>query len=104
MSLSYIFFKPKYNVPNLWISKMNGGGIQLYSKEDNKYTRININPFSIPEQIITSKYTNFKFTHFEDFMINYKDSIIQMLYMWILDLENHIKHLENAIFNKKMFE
>jgi hypothetical protein len=103
MSLHNIFFKPKYNVPNLWISKMNGGGIQLYSKEENQYTRVTIKPYAIPERIYTNKNSYFKFTHFEDFMTNYQDTIIQMLYMWILDLESHIQHLEKCIY-KNMLE
>jgi len=98
MSLTYKLFKPKYDIPNLWISKINGGGIHLYTNNNtNEYTRVNIKPYEIPEKIFINKNSYYKFIHLQDFIINQPDTIIQMFYMWIMDLQNHILHLENMI-------
>ena len=91
-------FKPKYNIPELWINPLNDGKFFMYTKQNNKYTKVSINPSSLAETIITSRHNYFNFIHIDDFMINYKEPIIQLFYMWILDLQNHIKYLEKTIY------
>ena len=46
------------------------------------------------------RHNYFNFIHVHDFLIRYNDSIIQLFYMWILDLQSHINHLEKVIQNK----
>ena len=93
-------FKPKYNIPELWINPLNGGNFFMYSKQNNKYTKISIKPGSLPETIITSRHNYYNFVHIHDFIINYRETIIQLFYMWILDLQSHIQHLEQVIHEK----
>ena len=101
MSLKYNIFKPKYDIPNLWINKINGGGIHLYKNVNiDEYMRINIRSFDIPEKIFINKNSYYKFIHLQDFMINHHDTIIQLFYMWITDLQNHVLYLDNIIHNK----
>ena len=42
-------FKPKYNVPELWINPLNGGNFFMYTKNYNKYTKVTISPTALPE-------------------------------------------------------
>ena len=83
MSL-FSMFKPKYNVSELWINPLNDGTFCMYSKQNNKYSKVSIRPNTLSET----------------FLIRYNDSIIQLFYMWILDLQSHINHLEKVIQNK----
>jgi hypothetical protein len=96
-------FKPKYNVSELWINPLNDGTFFMYSKQNNKYRKVSIRPNTLPEIIITSRHNYFNFIHIHDFMIYYKEPIFQLFYMWIIDLQNHILHLEKIIYeiNKK---
>ena len=91
-------FKPKYNVPELWINPLNGGNFFMYTKNYNKYTKVTISPTALPETIITSRHTYYNFIHIRDFLINYRETIFQLFYMWILDLQDHIQHLEQVIY------
>jgi hypothetical protein len=91
-------FKPKYNVPELWINPLNGGNFFMYTKNYNKYTKVSISPTALPETIITSRHTYYNFIHIRDFLINYRETIFQLFYMWILDLQDHIQHLEQVIY------
>lgn len=91
-------FKPKYNVPELWINPLNGVNFFMYTKNYNKYTKVTISPTALPETIITSRHSYYNFIHIHDFLINYKDTIFQLFYMWILDLQDHIQHLEQVIY------
>lgn len=93
-------FKPKYNVSELWINPLNGGNFFMYAKQNNKYTKVSINPNALPETIITSRHNYYNFIHIHDYLINHRESIIQMFYMWILDLQTHIQHLEHIIYEK----
>ena len=74
-------FKPKYNVPDLWINPLNGGNFFMYTKNYNKYSKVSISPNALPETIITSRHTYYNFIHIHDFLINYKDTIFQLFYM-----------------------
>jgi hypothetical protein len=91
------YFKPKYNVPDLWINPLNDGTFVMYSKQNNKYNKVSIRPNTLSETIITSRHNYFNFINVHDYLIRYNDSIIQLFYMWILDLQNHIKHLEQLM-------
>jgi hypothetical protein len=93
-------FKPKYNVSELWINPLNGGNFFMYTKNYNKYSKVSISPNALPETIITSRHNFYNFIHIHDYLINHRESIIQLFYMWILDLQSHIQHLEHII-NKK---
>ena len=75
-------FKPKYNVSELWINPLNGGNFFMYTKNNNKYTKVSISPNALPETIITSRHNYYNFTHIHDFLINYKESIIQLWKQW----------------------
>ena len=90
-------FKPKYNVSQLWINPLNGGNFFMYTKNYNKYTKVSINPNALPETIITSRHNYYNFIHIHDFLINSRETIFQLFYMWILDLQDHIQHLEKII-------
>jgi len=93
-------FKPTYNVSELWINQLNGGNFFMYTKNHNKYTKVSIKPNALPETIITSRHTYYNFTHIHDYLINHRETIFQLFYMWILDLQNHIQHLEKIIYEK----
>jgi len=69
----------------------------MYSKQNNKYNKVSIRPNTLSETIITSRHNYFNFINVHDYLIRYNDSIIQLFYMWILDLQNHIKHLEQLM-------
>ena len=54
-------FKPKYNVSELWINPLNGGNFFMYTKNNNKYTKVSITPNALPETIITSRHNFYNF-------------------------------------------